>query len=252
MHMPLFVLIHAPLVGPMIWSPVAAVLRKQGYPVSLPVLTSARVPERLFWQQHAAAVAAAVEKTASEAARANASAPRIVLVAHSGAGPLLPAARQAIGGLPVAAHILVDALFPLDGLSRLELFESEWAAEEFRRSAQDGLLPVWTETDLSDVISDDALRRGFVEELRPLPLAVYEEPLPVYSGWPDAPAAYLRFGENPAYDLSFRRAREAGCLAEQIDGQHFEMLEHPRRVAGLLVDLARRLGLPVAEEGSNA
>lgn len=249
-YLPHFVLIHAPLVGPMTWSPVAAVLRKKGFPVSLPVLVS-RGQGEPFWQQHAGVVAAAVEKTIANLALSDSLEPPLVLVAHSGAGPLLPAIHQQISR-PPAADILVDALFPQSGKSRLDLFENEWAADEFRRSAGNGLLPVWTEADLRDVISDDALLRGFVEELRPLPLAVYEEPMPVFADWPDAPAAYLRFGSNPAYDLSAQQARQAGCLLEQMDGQHFEMLEHPRLVAEMLVNLARRLGIPIAEEGTHA
>jgi hypothetical protein len=244
MHPPHFVLIHAPLTGPLTWSLTAAVLRGQGLAVSVPVLSTVRAGGKPYWQQHVEAAAASVEGADSTDAP-------LILVAHSGAGPLLPAMRSHLR-CPVAADILVDALYPEDGKSRLDLFENPWAADEFRRSAEGGLLPVWVEEDLREVITDDAVRRGFIEELRPLPLAVYEEPIPVFAGWPNAPGAYLRFGANPAYERSFALARQAGFALEQMDGEHFEMLEHPARVAQALIALARRLGIPVGEDRLDA
>src|SRR5207249_3404078 len=102
-----------------------------------------------------------------------------VLVGHSGAGALLPAIREALGR-PVFAYVFVDAGIPQDGMSRLDQFSSQEEAEQFRQAAVDGLLPTWTEDDLAHLIPDAETRRRFVSELRPLPLAVYEEPIPVF------------------------------------------------------------------------
>jgi hypothetical protein len=144
-------------------------------------------------------------------------------LAHSGAGMLLPAIRQ-VTGRRVAAYLFVDAMIPENMKSRLDLFASPEAATRFRQSAKNGYLPVWTDEDLREDIPDNALRRRFVNELRPLPLAVYEEPIPVFSGWPDAPCGYLQF--TPTYEFGKRRAETSGWIYSRMNGGHFP---HARR-----------------------
>jgi hypothetical protein len=153
---------------------------------------------------------------------------------------LLPAIRQ-LTMRPVAAYLFVDAGIPEDGKSRLDLFEDERAAEQFRRAAVDGLLPAWSDEDLLEAIPDPERRRRFVGELRPLPLAVYEEPIPVFEGWPDAPCGYLRFGANPAYDAPAERAQRAGWAYHKIDGGHFHMQVDPATVANTLLKLVEQI-----------
>lgn len=187
---------------------------------------------------HAAAVAASLEDLPV--------AQPVILVGHSGAGPFLPAARTRINRA-VAGYIFVDAsLAGPDGASRLDLFESRETAELFRGRAKDGLLPTWTELfvltdeDVCQVIPDEALREQFIAELRPLPLAVYEEPLPVFPGWPDAPCGYLKF--SPAYDPAAEQARKAGWPCVDVANGHFQMLAAPDTVAEVLVRLAAEMG----------
>jgi hypothetical protein len=168
-----------------------------------------------------------------------------VLVGHSGAGPLLPAVRERIQH-PVAGYIFVDASLPgQDGASRFDLFESPETVELFRARAKGGLLPIWTELvgldedGLVTLIPNRVLRRHFADELRPVPIAIYEEPLPVISGWPDAPCGYLRFSN--AYVPAAWQAREAGWPCADLAGTHFHMLVRPASVADALVDLANRM-----------
>jgi hypothetical protein len=155
---------------------------------------------------------------------------------------LLPAIRQ-VTGRPVAAYLFVDAGLPQDGRSRLDLFDNAAEAQRFRQSAlkAGGFLPTWSDQDLREVIPDDELRRRFVAELTPLPLAVYEEPLPVFPGWPDAPCAYLRFGHNPAYAAPAAHAQQAGWPYLQLDGHHFHMLVDPPAVANALIELVEQI-----------
>src|SRR5207248_8072000 len=129
-----------------------------------------------------------------------------------------------------------------DGASRLDLFPDRDGAEQFRQAAVDGLLPTWSEEDLREDIPDDSLRRRFVAELRPLPLAVYEEPIPVFSGWPDAPCGYLRFTQTDprAYEEAAQFARHEGWAYTEMQGGHFHMLVDPPGVAEALVDLVNR------------
>jgi hypothetical protein len=168
----------------------------------------------------------------------------LVLIAHSGAGVLLPAIRESTR-LPVAAYVFVDAGIPEDGKSRLDLFGDPAAVDQFRRTASGGLLPAWTEANLREAIPDPEIRSRFVSELRPLPLEVYAEPIPVFKGWPDAPCAYLRFGSNPAYEQAARQAQLMGCQYKVIQGGHFHMLVEPDIVADALVDLVGQTGVPI-------
>ncbi len=231
-----FVLTHSPLVGPLTWRPVADRLKRGGLPAYVPVLLSEGM-QPPYWVHHASAIA--------ESSGSSWPSVPVVLVAHSGAGPLLPPAREKIKHA-VAGYVFVDASLPgRDKASRFDLFDSREDVELFRARAKGGLLPVWTELvgldkdRLTTLIPNRALRRRFVAELRPIPLAVYEEPLPVFSGWPDAPCGYLRFSE--AYGPTVERVRKSGWSCLELAGGHFHMLVRPAAVARALVDLVKQM-----------
>ncbi len=228
MATPIFTLIHSPLVGPYTWALVAEELRQRGYPVVVPELSSPAKASQPYWQLHAQAVVEALQEIPAELP--------LLLVAHSGAGPILPAIKMAMRN-PVAGYIFADAGWPEDGKSRLDVVGDPLQVERFRRSMQGEFLPVWSDAELREVIPDDEIRRSFVCELRPLPLAVYVEPLPVFAGFPDAPCGYLRFGPNPAYDHSAWQALQHGCKQIRLEGTHFHMLVKPVEVAEALIQL---------------
>ena len=228
--MPAFVLVHSPLVGPLTWVPVAEELRRMGVSAIAPPLPDAREVGPPYWMRHAEAVAQAMkELPAGEP---------LILVGHSGAGMLLPAIRE-VSKRPVAGYIFVDAGVPHDGMSRLDFFEGE-EANAFRERATGGFIPTWSEDDLAEVIPDAEMRHRFVGELTPLPLAVYEEPLPVFEGWPDAPCGYLQF--SPFYAPYAEQARREGWAYRRLEGGHFHMLVEPKAVANALVEIARQTG----------
>jgi hypothetical protein len=220
---PIIVLVHSPLVGPSSWAPVAAALRRRGYSVLVPDLRPGTEQGPRYFERHAAIVAEAVKALG----------PRrlVIVVAHSGAGVLLPPIEAALGK-PAVARIFVDAIFPQDGRSRLDLFATPGEAEDFRRAAKDGSLPVWTDADLQGAVPDAGLRRALVAELRPLPLAVYEEPIPVASTWNPVPCWYLRLSDS--YKADMERARQAGCRTEERPSSHFAVLTEPEPIADLL------------------
>lgn len=228
--MSVFVLIHSPLVGPYTWALVADELRRKGYQAPVPSLYEVPESTMPYWQQHVAVVKQTLESVPGDQA--------VVLVSHSGSGMLLPAIGQGITHR-VAAYLFVDAGLPQDGMSRLDRFETDEARAEFRRSAINGLLPTWTDTDLEPVIDNAAARRRFVEELRPMPLAIYEEPLPVFANWPDAPCGYLRLSQF--YEPHAAQARQTGWAYREFNGGHFHMLVDPGAVAEALVSLAVQL-----------
>lgn len=68
---------------------------------------------------------------------------------------------------------------------------------------------------------------------------MYEEPLPVFAGWPDAPCGYLKFSQ--VYDPEAAKARQNGWPVLELQGNHFHMLVEPKVVAEALVHLARTM-----------
>ena len=58
----------------------------------------------------------------------------------------------------------------------------------------------------------DKERYETYKQMVPPTLAVYEEPIPVFDGWPDAPCGYLQF--TSTYDVGERRARSSGWTRE--------------------------------------
>jgi hypothetical protein len=229
-----FVLIHSPLVGPITWSPVAARLQERGVETRVPALSEAGDPAAPYWQRHAQSIADWLRQTAPAAP--------ILLTAHSGAGPLLPAIRAAAGLDTVCAYLFVDAGVPVNGRSRLDLMAAEapeWA-ETFRRFLESGgRFPEWTEAQLREVVSDDSLRRQLLAELHPRGLDFFAEPIPVFPGWPDAPCGYIRFSQ--AYHQPWAEAQKNGWPTLEQEAGHFHMLVDPDAVAGMLLEIASRL-----------
>jgi len=122
-------------------------------------------------------------------------------------------------------------------------------AKGLRRALMDGaLIPTWTDEDLRDIIPDADLRRDTLAELRPRPLGFFEEPIPVFVGWPDAPCGYLRFTQTGSYGASVQRAQQEGWAYAELDGAHFHMLVDPGAVADALLGLVERMGIAGAIE----
>jgi predicted alpha/beta hydrolase family esterase len=107
----LVVLVHSPVVGPFTWSMVAEQLRQRKVDVLVPKLADRDDNDLPYWDQHTAAVKQALADVPPGRP--------VVLVGHSGAGPLLPAIHRAIAQ-PVAACLFVDASLPHPGQSRFD------------------------------------------------------------------------------------------------------------------------------------
>ena len=232
-----FVPIHSPLVGPLTWSLVAKELEARGKRSLVPTLSDDGGGNRPFWMRHAESAARWTDDLSSGSA--------LVLVGHSGAGPLLPAIRERIAHR-VVGYVFVDAGLPKDGRSRLELMDEEDAefARQFREYLTGGgRFPAWTEDDLARVLPDAGLRRGVIEELRPRDLAFFSEQIPVFAGWPDAACGYLRL--SAAYDVPFRQAQAAGWPCRELDGGHFQMLVEPAAVTAAIRALVEEMGIGV-------
>jgi hypothetical protein len=221
-----FALIHSPLVSPYTWAATAAALQQRGHAARVPDLadTPGAGP---YWQQHTTSAAAALAGWETEAP--------LVLVAHSGAGALLPSVGRALAR-PVAAYLFVDAGWPSGGLSRLETFGAgdRPAFEAFLNDG--GRFPTWQADDLAPILADAAVRARVAAELRPRGLDYWSEPLPVVAGWPAAPLGVLRYTATYAPDAA--QAAAHGAVVRERPAGHFEMLAQPAVVAEELISLA--------------
>jgi hypothetical protein len=224
-----FALIHSPIVSSFTWSLVAEALRRRGVEVVVPPLEDSEAAGLPYWKQHAESTAHGLREIPVDQP--------LVLVAHSGAGPLLPSIRAAVRN-PVAAYIFVDAGLPKDGESRLDLIETEapdFAAPLKEHLGAGGRFPEWTEEALREEIPEDGLRQNVVAEQRSRSLDFFTEPIPVFAGWPDAPCGYLQF--SSAYDYPAEQAQKRGWAYRQTVAGHFHMLVDPSGVANALIEL---------------
>lgn len=223
-----FVLIHSPLVGPFTWSRVAERLRQRGREAVVPALMGDDERAHVaYWRQE-------VEAIRSQLATVPQDRP-LILVGHSGAGALLPAIRAATPH-QVAGYVFVDAGLPHPGQTRLEELRAsvpELAEELQLQLVAGGRFPEWTDEDLRDEIPDDRTRAALLAELQPRALDFFEEPLPVVTGWPDAPCSYIQL--SPGYSGAAEAARCAGWPVQVFEAGHFHMLVDPAGVTEALL-----------------
>jgi hypothetical protein len=228
-----FVLIHSPFVGPFTWQPVACVLADRGQIAIAPSLANGE-PRAPYWPFYANRIGAALWAVPKEEP--------LVVVAHSAAGVVVPAARAAMLDRAVSSYIFVDATLPRAGSSLINLIPPGVGItrEQLRASAANGMLPPWGTGWPSEVwrqlIPDTELRERFVTEIQRAPLALYDESVPVVAEWPDAPCSYLRF--SGLYADSQEQARRLGWLTREVRGGHLHMLAAPDEVATVLMELA--------------
>ena len=229
----LFALIHAPVLGPASWLPVAAELAAAGHPVTVPSLagfTAAGPP-------YAPALVALAARQLAPAARG---ADRVVLVVHSGAGPFAWSLAGAAGA--AAAVIFADAGLP--ELAGPTPVVDDAFLPYLRGIAADGIVPAWPrwfpDADPAEVFPDEAARAAVETDARPLPLAFFEENVPS-AGPPAGGAGYLLF--SGGYQRAAAQARQRGWPVRELPGSHLHSLVAPEQVAAAITGLAGLAGL---------
>jgi hypothetical protein len=247
--MPLFVLIHSPLVGPGTWSAVAEELAGHGCDVAVPSLLGIAEDGPPYWPLVVTAVAGAATRgepaqdTAGlhQAARPGPGQP-VVLVAHSNAGLFVPAIRRALAAKP-ACSLFVDATLP-SAHGATPTAGKSFLAFLHGLAGPDGRLPQWTdwwgEDEVAPLFPDRRTRELVSREQPRLPLAYFTEEVPVPPGWDDHPCAYLQF--SAAYDTEARQAAQRGWQVRALPGQHLHQLADPPAVARALLDMVGSTG----------
>ncbi|WP_239161810.1 alpha/beta hydrolase [Acrocarpospora phusangensis] len=218
-----FVLVHSPSVGPSTWTPVAGALRARGRAAVVPSLVDIGTGAPPYWPR------VVDEVTASAPAGA------LVIVAHSNAGLFVPLIVEALRG-QIASCLFVDAaLPPRTGSTRAA--EPEHLAFLSAMADADGVLPRWTdwwpEEAVAELVPDEAVRRQVVAEQPRLPLAYYDQEIPVPARWDHVRGAYLWFGEP--YARAAKEADERGWPVTRIPGDHLHQVVAPERVAEWLI-----------------
>lgn len=158
------------------------------------------------------------------------------MVAHSGAGPLIPAVREALRR-SVAGYIFVDAGLPRRGprLPPGSQFE-----EYLRPILEAGKSwPDWSDHDVAELVPNAERRRRLLAELRPRDSKFWAEPIPDFPQWPDAPCAYVLWSSPYADEAA--EAKRRGWLCIERDAAHFHQVVDPDEVADDLVALAQEM-----------
>lgn len=229
-------LLHSQLTSAAAWGKLPAVLRERGHAVVVPQVVDDVAPPYAVGYVARCAVQLRSMLGSDDA----------VLVAHSGAGALLPQvglARHAAGG-GVDGYVFLDAGLPrtLATRDRLDLMateDAELAGQLREHLEQGGQFPAWGDADLATEVPDDDERAALVAGLRPRGLDFFTEELPVAEDWPDAPAGFLRL--SPAYDQPARAAALRGWPVVSRDLGHFAALAQPVETADALEELLRAL-----------
>lgn len=231
--MTVFALLHSPLLDSASWGDVAPALRERGEEAAVVAVEETET-------------APFAESYVKQAAERLADVPgEMVLVAHSGAGYLLPALGRELSlrRRPVDGYLLCDAGVPGGaGSTRLTLLARD--TPELAGLLQvdlenGGRYPTWTSDELRRKVPDDAVRARLVAGVRSRGLDFFTEPLPTWDEWPDAPVGYLRLSSG--YEGSSTRAHALGWPASSLRVGHFWPANDPEGCADALLALRSRL-----------
>jgi len=229
---PRFVLLHSPLIGPATWQAVAADLARRGHAAEAPAWPKLSTMGEGFYAGLADSLAAGLSGRSEP----------LILVAHSGAGALIPALAARLPAAPQGV-IFVDAILPHPGRSWFDT-APQALRDQLRAGAEFGELPAWDAWwppgALERLVPDADRRAAVLAELEPLPLAYFEELAPATEL--AGPTAYLQL--SGAYDAESQVAARYGWPLVRLPLHHLAMVTHPEPVAAALESLGARLAEP--------
>lgn len=232
---PHLVLIHSPLVGPLTWRDCATELGSLGHHSIVPTLAGV-IDASPPWIPK---LAARIVQGIGDEHRGG-----VVLIVHSGAGSLVPAAIRDLGARARGA-VFVDAGLPRPGQSVLDTAPAAFR-ERLLELGSAGMLPPWNEWfppgSIASHLPDSELYDRFVAELPRLPLAYFREAAPEARGWDSLPCGYVQLSD--AYADPARDAAARGWPVLHHASDHLAMLTQPEAVARAIDRVLQRMGMP--------
>ncbi|HUQ60487.1 hypothetical protein [Lentzea sp.] len=222
------VLMHSPFLGPSSMRPLADELASDGVAVLL-VDLQMRINEAPVHQRLIGAFADALED-------AGVAGP-LVLVGHSGAGPLLPCFADALE-LEVAGLVFLDSDLPTPGRSWRETVDPALVSQ-VKASVRDGRLPRWDRWFDSDPLRlvPAELREEMRDEAPAVPWEFLKEQRPVVE-W-SGPCGYVLL--SPVYEDAAAKAESSGWPVERLESHHLAAATSPSAVAAALKSVVSRL-----------
>jgi pimeloyl-ACP methyl ester carboxylesterase len=220
------VLVHSPFLGPASLRPLADALAGHGHPAVLldlrPSVVTPPVHQML------------VGVFSDVLGDVDLPGP-VVLIGHSGAGPLLPAFADALEE-GVAGLVFLDAGLPTPGRSWRDTVPAPLYTT-LRDASRDGLLPHWHQwfpaDTLSSLVPDPLLRNEIADEAPEVPLAFLKEARPDVE-W-TGPAGYVLLSD--AYTAEATTAESEGWPVRRLDLHHLAPATHPEPVAAAILDV---------------
>ncbi|MGZ5940253.1 MAG: alpha/beta fold hydrolase [Rhizomicrobium sp.] len=223
------VLLHSPLVGPRTWRLFAPLLRARGYEVAAPDYSGEMAGNPPYYSG-----------LVRNARRSIGDSRDVILIAHSGAGALIPAVADA--GFARGA-IFMDALLPHPGRSWFSTAPDS-TKSRLESLACDGRVPPWHQWwpkgSIEALFDDPLAYEHFSSELNDLPLAYFDEAAPSVEPPERFACAYLQLGRG--YDAEAATAERMGWPVRRLTRHHLAMLTHPNEVAVEIEQLVQAIG----------
>jgi hypothetical protein len=221
------VLLHSPLVGTGTWRAIAPALEARGFEVAVPDFAADMAGPPPYYSRLVRTASACVARDSA------------ILVAHSGAGSLVPAI---VASGRVSGAIFVDALMPHPGQSWFETVPQTLKTRLENLARNDRVPPWhrwWPQGAIRSLFADEASYVQFALELKEIPLAYLEEPAPDRDLGGDFAGAYLQLGPGSAAEAS--AAERLGLPVKRLALHHLALLTHVEEVADGIADLARSI-----------
>lgn len=230
-----FVLLHGAMMGGWIWERVTPLLRSPALTVDLPGRGAHPADvTRITLGDAIDSVVADIEAFPPR---------RVVLVAHSLSGILVPGLMSRLPGRLVHA-VFVSAAVPRPGESYLDILptaERLFFRLVLRLQKKGPLTPAWAARRALCNDLDEATTRWVVERLtREIP-RLYTDPIPGELS-PGVPSLYVRLTQDHGFSTSLQDesiARLPGARVETMQTGHLPMLAQPEQLAAILNSLTR-------------
>jgi pimeloyl-ACP methyl ester carboxylesterase len=220
------VLVHSPFLGPASLRPLADALAALGHPAVLPDLRPSVVAPPV----HQVLLGAFADAMSEELLDGP-----VVLVGHSGAGPLLPAFADALEEA-VTGLVFMDAGLPTPGRTWRDTVPAE-LYQHLRGLSREGRLPRWqrwfSPDPLATLVADEELRAEIADEAPEVPIAFLKEERPDLT-W-DGPAGYVQLSDAYAEDAD--RAEALGWPVRRLAATHLAPATDPGPVARAVLEV---------------